>query len=668
MRPADGFPRRSLRVLRRRAAGVFRTTMGSPEGRSVTQAAPDLPTSLLRERCICFVDVGVKPDVLARYLGAIRPVLVVYQRLPMQTRQEAWPVQQIAEFHTVGDQQDEELSAAAEIEAARLMRLIAPHIPPSVRKFAAIDLVDEVLRSELQSLLVKRRRSVYAAEEALDQASGVTAGLLVRGNGAFTSVLEDWLVAQLGLGRVFTLDAEDGCLEPVPAVTALPELPVDKPASEEHEPAGHLILKEDPGKAGGPCLLAWPLRNHAMSLAPVLQELAIRGPIDVIALSDRRKDRPQYDPYLSLAETHSSISLRFDLASTSEQVASSVQSLCRAVANVTGTEVAKDVSAVPDVLRRVVIRDIVRLIGTDLPRVHGFARSIDAYFAASRPGVVIVTRERGWQNRTGALIARGRGIPTLLVQASMLARSPRHSNAPVDYATVFDSYAAGLHVDYLGLEPSRVTMTGFPGFDQIRRLALTKDPTQATRGGAHVLVAMQRGSAKDDERFIRAVLEALRSTSIDTRVTIKAHPKSPEGTVERYRQVAAGYSDLCDVLVVAGGDIQAMLQDASVVISGWSTVLVEAALCGTPSLSLTLDGIRPPIPFAEMGVAHEVHSDAELGRVLPQLLDVTALRKDVLHRQRAYLEDNGHLIDGPPAARRIASVITELTEGDPVRK
>ena len=108
------------------------------------------------------------------------------------------------------------------------------------------------------------------------------------------------------------------------------------------------------------------------------------------------------------------------------------------------------------------------------------------------------------------------------------------------------------------------------------------------------------------------------------------------------------------------GPLTTAIDAAELVVSWSSTTLIEAALLGCPALAVSQDGEPLPLPFVEMGVASAVYSSDELDAALPRLLEAGPERAALERRQASYVEDNPHLLGGPSATERIATIITDL--------
>jgi hypothetical protein len=206
-------------------------------------------------------------------------------------------------------------------------------------------------------------------------------------------------------------------------------------------------------------------------------------------------------------------------------------------------------------------------------------------------------------------------------------------------------------------------VTGFARFSP--RPAGGTGPEDAATRGRTVLLAMQMFSLEDAERLLLAVDTA---RGPGTELLVKLHPREPATRVDHYREVLAGAGAGSGAALVTETPMTEVLPRATVVVSSWSNTLLEAAMDGRPALSVNLTGGPLPVPVGELGIAYEARSEEEVHQVLPQLLEDTPLRAEVLERQRRYLAANPHLLDEVPAARRIADVAGELARRGAARR
>ena len=618
--------------------------------------APDVPETATG--ALCLVDRDADPVLASLVVQLVTADTVVgdqpIARLPQGRRGAV----DITDLFTPGSQQDEELTRTARAETSRLIDQLLPRLEDHLVDPLVRAVLDD-LRHDLHTRVTACLRQHHAGIQLLDP-SRFGSVVLVGGGDLHRTLLlaalerlepDRVLVAEAAAGQPLRLrpatsdDATSGTGGHSAPDHGRIEAP-DYSVSPEHVP-------------GSPCVLAWPLPNHVKALVPVVQELAQRGPVSVLPLSRKRKHRELLAAYHDLATTLP-VAVDDRLAPRSSQVDPRVSRRCaEAVPHLEVMLPELDLGAL-EPLRPQITTEVVAVVRDLLPQAHGLARHVEHLFDVSRPSIMVISRDRGWQNRIPAMVARRHRVPTLLVQSSLLSPSARHAPLPTDSVAVLDDYARNLHIEHFGAPAENVEVTGFPSFEHVRNSFLSHPDQQepADREAAAVLLAMQRDAVEEATTLVHAVAEALEQVERPTRLLVKAHPKATEGLVAHLHALVGGLesSGTCKVEVV-DGDIYELIERCELVVSQWSTTLLEAALLGRLAVAVSLDGRQLPVPFDEMGVAHGTYSQDELRSALPELLRPSELRARAHAGQRRYLTANAHLLEGAPASKRIADTI-----------
>lgn len=285
-----------------------------------------------------------------------------------------------------------------------------------------------------------------------------------------------------------------------------------------------------------------------------------------------------------------------------------------------------------------------------------FLRRVLAHFA---PDLVLATNSP--RSEHAALDAAGeRGIATLalldlfaLPGDAFAARTRHPSRVCVLSAAVRDNLVAA------GWPRARIAVTGNPAFDgiaapQTRAQGAALRPKLAAGAQRLILLALQPeperhpaapgrvGDPRLPERILHATLAAVRAHP-DWRLIVRPHPSQPPP--ELPADAPARLSLPCEPL-------HPLLHAVDAVVTGTSTVALEAHLAGCRVLQL-LDSITSAaLPYQALGVADAACLSADLHRVLPALL--------------ALGRNTGKTDDAPGAAARVAEQALALLRGDPV--
>ncbi len=145
----------------------------------------------------------------------------------------------------------------------------------------------------------------------------------------------------------------------------------------------------------------------------------------------------------------------------------------------------------------------------------------------------------------------------------------------------------------------------------------------------------------------------------DARVAIKTHPAE---TPESYADLVSGRPGV--TVLPASAPLAPLLAASRLVVTVNSTVALDAAVLGIPSLVIGLPNNLSP--FVEAGIMAGVsgHDAAETGRSLRQILYDEEFRRGLTLAQRAFLTRFRIAADGH-AARRTAEAIVALSKTSP---
>lgn len=267
------------------------------------------------------------------------------------------------------------------------------------------------------------------------------------------------------------------------------------------------------------------------------------------------------------------------------------------------------------------------------------ARAMDEAGAALdrlKPGVVLTYAEAGGWGRAIVLEARRRGIPSVGLQHGFIYRhwlNYRHEpdemqadpGQPADtgfprptLTLLFDGYAARHLVEAGHFPADAIAVTGSPRLD-----ALVSEA--ARLGPADIARVRQAAGAGDDRALVLVVtkyreaqqaLPALLSAAAahpGISVAIKAHPAE---TPDVYAAAVAGHANVR--VLPASEPLAPLLRASRALVTVNSTVALDAAVLGIPSLVIGLPNNLSPFVDAGMFAGAEAGSavEADLVRIL----------------------------------------------------
>jgi hypothetical protein len=313
------------------------------------------------------------------------------------------------------------------------------------------------------------------------------------------------------------------------------------------------------------------------------------------------------------------------------------------------------------------------------------ARAMDeaaAALDAIQPRVAVTYAEAGGWGRALILECRRRGIPTIGLQHGFIYRHwlnylhesdemIRDAEHPADcgfpYPTmtlVFDDYAAQHLLRAGHFPPGAVQVTGSPRLDALvdqvravtpaetdRLFAAAGFDVKASHATTMVLVATKYREA---QRVIPPLIDAA-ADLLGVHLVIKTHPAE---TPDVYERLAAGRSHV--TVVEAAAPLAPLLQASRAVVTVNSTVALDAAVLGIPSLVIGLpNNLSPFVDARVMLGAHEGATEPEIARALHRILYDESLRRELTRTGAAFLTRFNITADGGAAARA-AEVILRL--------
>jgi hypothetical protein len=327
-----------------------------------------------------------------------------------------------------------------------------------------------------------------------------------------------------------------------------------------------------------------------------------------------------------------------------------------------------------------VIRE--ELAGIALLQWPWSARAMDeagAALDALRPAVALTYAEAGGWGRALMLEARRRAIPTAGLQHGFIYHSwlnylhepdemrpdpgnPADAGFPRPVKTlVFDEYAR-THLERHGQFPAAsLSVTGSPRLDALVRaaaalsaqeIAAALDATGAGTARALVLFVAKYRQA----RHVLAALADAVAAMPDVQLAIKTHPAE---TPDAYRPVAEGRANIR--VLPAAAPLAALLRASHAVVTVNSTVALDAAVLGVPTLVIGLPNNLSP--FVEAGIMAGAATVAEIAPALRRILYDQGFRLQIERARSEYLPRVGIASDGRAAARSADAVLSLISQG-----
>ena len=303
-----------------------------------------------------------------------------------------------------------------------------------------------------------------------------------------------------------------------------------------------------------------------------------------------------------------------------------------------------------------------------LPAVHAAADTTEALFETIRPRILVVGNDLTLEGRTAALVAQRHGVITACLMHGLVRREPLHSAHIADRFLLYGERSCRQLLD-LGAVPETLVVCGCPKMDPPPRQQHRLDPRLrrlgVTPGQPWVLVATSGPghsvSLGHHERIVSAIARLSRKRR-EVRFVVKLHPKDP---IACYRP----HSGETPWVVAEHGrrdlprEIFDWLQGCHAVITGASTVAVEAMLLEVPVITVDLEEELTAVDFIREGATLHANDEAELEGALDAALECPAAALDTLERARRFAAETFHQPPGGATAK-VATTLLELLMGE----
>jgi hypothetical protein len=308
-----------------------------------------------------------------------------------------------------------------------------------------------------------------------------------------------------------------------------------------------------------------------------------------------------------------------------------------------------------------------------LPAVSEAIAIAHAVLDQTDPRVLVVGNDVTLEGRAGCRVAQGRGLPTAVFMHGSVSGSALQSQHCADRLLVFGKIQR-LELLHQGIADERIVVCGAPSLDDRKRQsgrthALLQSRFGLRDGEPWILVATSgpgHSTSLSHHRRIIDELVALSKALPSVPIVIKLHRKD---RLEYYRECVAGCTDsrLHVVAQDAYGfprDIFDWLQGCSMVLTGASTVAMEAMLTDVPVITMDFCNEIPEIDFIQAGATVHVRTAGDLEQAVRKILSVPGVPRDVLAHMQDYLRGSFFALDGC-SAQRGAELLRELCQRSP---
>lgn len=308
------------------------------------------------------------------------------------------------------------------------------------------------------------------------------------------------------------------------------------------------------------------------------------------------------------------------------------------------------------------------------------SRFVDAYFthlgrANALPALVVVAPVRSPQVGVYCAAARRHGVPSLALEANALdSQYARYSKLQTDYYGVIAGYFRD-QAGGFGIPRERTFVIGTPRIIRPEAYDLT-----ASRQSARTQLATSFGCEFNSfsatvsyfgqptawdlvSKTWRSVIEAAKRNRIC--VLLKPHPEETPSRVRQYQSIVAEM-DADDVVRLVSGSPADIICASDIVLTGYSTAAIDAAVLGVPVICVTDGPADYPLPQHQIIDTVLTRSADELAQEFAEFLK----NPDILRKRvAAFLEREPQFVTGPDRPLRdLVAHIMALPPSEAIRK
>lgn len=270
--------------------------------------------------------------------------------------------------------------------------------------------------------------------------------------------------------------------------------------------------------------------------------------------------------------------------------------------------------------------------------------------AARGPSVIAAFDEKGSWARLIGPVGRAFGIPTLDIPHAEAAGPEAIQGADYDRMAVYGPRSAGV-LRQAGIPAHRVIEVGAPRFDAIaaRGAAQPTEPRRVVLAGQYVAGMMTT------DRLV-VVLNAALAAAAAIGAVLEAvpHPAEPRGSLRRMLFSIAPRDANWEI-----GDrgLHDALDDAWLLVTGWSNSVLEAAIRRVPALVVAPGGVSP-VRYDLDGLAIGATDPPGAAEAARWLLE-PGTRATTVERARAVLAEHIGPLDAR-ASERVAALMEQM--------
>lgn len=298
------------------------------------------------------------------------------------------------------------------------------------------------------------------------------------------------------------------------------------------------------------------------------------------------------------------------------------------------------------------------LLKVRLPMAIPVLEGLRTIIQRQHPQIILTVPDRQWRAKAVIELGRRAGISSLTIQAAVISKHPRYDTIFADRSAIAGDLSRRLWEEQ-GIPAEKLVITGAPRFDA--KCHLEPDAPERVRAALGVPLdkpiitfATQPLFPVVIEQNVRHIVRAAEHFP-DHKLVFKVHPREDPA---HYRKLLAKLN-ADGVLVVQKVDLNALLKASGLVVTGFSTVALEAMIFERPVLIVNLTGEPDPVDYVSSGAALGAYTPEDIVKQMERLLTDPKANAMLVENRRRYLTDQLYKVDGR-ATQRVAELVQQM--------
>lgn len=291
-----------------------------------------------------------------------------------------------------------------------------------------------------------------------------------------------------------------------------------------------------------------------------------------------------------------------------------------------------------------------KLLNIFEPRLAGYSHNLmlniffvsEAMAIAQNSITFATSMDRSPLSRILAHISRKFSVSSFGIQPQIISESPRYEAPAVDVMGVIDHHQVKVY-ENLGAKSGSLKAVGSVNIQQ-RLLQLKEESLRNIDEllPKNILFAMQHSSSFEMISTAEALANICQKHGYF--LMIKPHPHQEMPVLNRVRTLMAGRD--CVQVMTRESDTYAALAKSKVVVSLFSSVLLESSLYRKGTVISAFRDIHPSIDFSKNGLALKALNVEQLEQICVDLVEGGVLSKQLAETQEHFLQNNPQFL--PP--------------------